>query len=112
MTVFIPVLCPDCQSSNVFKHGFSKDRKQRYRCENAECKRRTFILNHSHPGRTKEVKRKILKMAHNGSGVRHIARVLNISQTTVMKELRKIPKNQSSQRHTAFRGQSSSSNKY
>ena len=90
MTVFIPVICPDCQSNCVFKHGFSKDRKQRYRCENAECQRRTFILNHSHPGRTKEVKDKIVEMARDGSGVRHIARVLKISQTTVIKELKKI----------------------
>ncbi len=89
MAAFIPVLCPDCHSNNVFKHGFSRDRKQRYRCENSECKRQTFILNHSHLGRTKEVKQKIVEMAHNGSGVRDTARVLNISQTTVIKELKK-----------------------
>lgn len=88
MAVSIPVLCPDCQSENIFKHGFSRG-KQRYRCENPECKRRTFILNHSHPGRTKEVKAKIVEMAHNGSGVRDTARVLNIGQTTVIKELKK-----------------------
>lgn len=89
MAVFIPVLCPDRHSDNVFKHGFSRDRKQRYRCENPEFKRRTFILNHSHPGRTKEVKQKIVEMAHNGSEARDKARVLKISQTTVIKELKK-----------------------
>ena len=86
MAVFIPVLCPHCQSDNVFKHGFSAEGKQRYRCENPECQRRTFILNHSHPGRTKEVKAKIVSMSHNGSGIRDTARVLGVSTTTVIKE--------------------------
>ena len=89
MAAFIPVLCPDCQSDNVFKHGFSSDRKQRYRCENPDCQRQTFILNHAHPGRTKEVKQKIVEMSHNGSGIRDTARVLNVSTTTVLKELKK-----------------------
>lgn len=89
MAAFIPILCPDCQSDNVFKHGFSSDRKQRYRCENSDCQRRTFILNHAHPGRTKEVKQKIVEMSQNGSGIRDTARVLNVSQTTVIKELKK-----------------------
>ncbi len=96
MTAFIAVLCPDCQSDNIFKHEFSRDRKQRYRCENYEYKRRTFILNHSHLGRTKEVKQKIVSMSHNGSGIRDIARVLNISTTTVIKELKKISVHQNS----------------
>ncbi len=96
MAAFIPVLCPDCQSNNIFKHGFTADRKQRYRCENAECKRRTFILNHSHPGRTREVKQKIVEMSQNGSGIRDTARVLNVSTSTVIKELKKIPANKNS----------------
>lgn len=89
MAAFIPVLCPDCKSDNVFKHGFSSERKQRYRCENLDCQRRTFILNHAHPGRTKQVKQKIVEMSHNGSGIRDTARVLNVSTTTVIKELKK-----------------------
>ena len=89
MAVFIPVLCPDCHSDKVFKHGFSGEGKQRYRCENPECPRRTFILNHSHLGRTKEVKQKIIEMSQNGSGIRDTARVLDISTSTVIKELKK-----------------------
>ena len=90
MAVFIPVNCPDCLTSEkIFKHGFTKDGKQRYRCENPECSRRTFILNHSHPGRTKEVKDKIIEMSQNGSGIRDTARVLKVSCTTVTKELKK-----------------------
>ena len=96
MAAYIPVLCPDCQSDNVFKHGFSRDRKQRYRCENSDCLRRTFILNHSHPGRTKEVKEKIVEMSHNGSKIRDTACVLKVSTSTVIKELKKIPVHQNS----------------
>ena len=39
--------------------------------------------------RTKEVKQKIIEMSQNGSGIRDTARVLNVSQTTVIKELKK-----------------------
>ncbi len=90
MAVFIPVLCPDCNSSEVFKHGFSSNGKQRYRCENPDCSRRTFILNNSHPGRAKEVKQKIREMYHNGIGIRDTARVLNVSTATVIKELKNL----------------------
>ena len=89
MAVFIKVLCPDCHSDEVKKHGFSPDKKQRYRCENSECLRRTFILNHGHPGRTKEVKQQIVEMSLNGSGIRDTARVLKVSTSTVIKELKK-----------------------
>ncbi|MGK7874066.1 MAG: IS1-like element transposase [Xenococcaceae cyanobacterium] len=94
MAVFLPRLYPDFHSPEVFKHGFSREGKQRYRCENPECPRRTFILNHSHPGRTKEVKQKIIDISHNGSGIRDTARVLNVSTTTVIKELKKMAINQ------------------
>ena len=94
MAVFIPVLCPDCHSSEVFKHGFSGEGKQRYRCENPECYRRTFILEHSHLGRRSEIKKKIIEMSHNGSGIRDTARVLKVSTTTVIKEPKKIAGNQ------------------
>ena len=68
------------------------DSTQRYRCENSKCLRRTFILNHSHLGRTKEVKAKIVEMSHNGNGIRDTARVLGVSTTTVIKEIKKNPR--------------------
>ena len=89
MTVFIPVLCPDCHQSHVIKHGKTRQGKQRYCCQNADCLRRTFILDIEQPGRTREVKQKIVEMALNGSGVRDTARVLKVSQSTVIKELKK-----------------------
>jgi transposase-like protein len=89
MAVLISVLCPSCHQAEVYKHGRSKEGKQRYRCENPECPRRTFILHHSHLGRTPEVKQRIIDLSQNGSGIRDTARVLNVSTTTVIKELKK-----------------------
>ncbi len=49
----------------------------------------TFSLNLAYPGRNREVKQQIVEMTLNGSGVRDIARVLQISTSTVMRELKK-----------------------
>lgn len=89
MTVWIAVKCPYCQSTNVVKNGKSKQGKQRYRCQNTECLRSSFILDYTNCGYKLEVKQKIGEMATNGSGVRDTARVLNISASTVMSELKK-----------------------
>lgn len=64
--------------------------KQRYRCQNSDCPYRTFILNQTYPGRTRQVKQQIVAMMLNGSGVRDIARVLHVSPTTVIQELKKL----------------------
>ena len=44
MTVWLAVQYPDCQSTDVSKHGSSAEGKKRYSCNNSECLRRTFIL--------------------------------------------------------------------
>lgn len=64
--------------------------KQRYACNNAECPYHTFTLEpHAYPGRRQEVKAQIVDMAINGSGVRDTARVLGVSTSTVIQELKK-----------------------
>jgi transposase-like protein len=87
--VLEPVLCPDCQSSNIVKHGHSAEDKQRYKCRNSDCSRSTFILHYAYRGYLAEVKQQIADMAVNGSGIRDTARVLKISKTTVMETLKK-----------------------
>ncbi|MCY7394119.1 MAG: hypothetical protein LH647_22270 [Leptolyngbyaceae cyanobacterium CAN_BIN12] len=47
--VLEPILCPDCRSNNVVKHGHSEERKQRYKCRNSECDRSTFIRDYAYP---------------------------------------------------------------
>jgi len=97
MAVWIPVKCPHCHSTEVSKFGKSARQKQRYLYKNEECPYRTFILDPSYPGRKSEIKQQITEMTLNGSGVRDIARVLKVSHTTVIKELKKRPKTESSQ---------------
>jgi transposase-like protein len=71
------------------KNGKSAEKNQRYLRQNDDCPYTTFILDHSYAGRSRAVKQQIIEMTLNGSGVRDIARVLNISPTTVIEELKK-----------------------
>ena len=87
--VFLPMLCPHCQSDQVIKGGTTKAGKQRYRCQNAECCHDSFVLNPADNGHLPKVKEPIIDMSLNGSGIRDTARVLHISPTTVIHELKK-----------------------
>lgn len=89
--VLEPVRYPKCESTNVVKHGQSPEGKQRYRCRNSDCKCCPFIRTYSYRGYLPEVKQQIADMAVNGSGIRDAARVLKISPTTVIEELKKVP---------------------
>jgi len=89
MTVYLPVQCPDCHSTDVIKYGKSANGKQRYRCCNYNCLRVTFSVNLDYPGRDVKTKQKIVEMNLHGSSVRQISRVLKISTATVIKELKK-----------------------
>jgi insertion element IS1 protein InsB len=95
--VLEPVLCPDCGSNNVVKHGRSEENKQRYKCRNSECGRSTFIRDYVDRGYLPEVKQQIVDMAVNGSGIRDTAQVLQMSPTTVIETLKKRSTSQSSQ---------------
>ena len=53
------------------------------------CPYQTFGLDSAYPGRKREIKKQIVDMTVNGSGVRDIARVLRVSTATVLKELKK-----------------------
>jgi len=97
MTVWLAVKCPHCHSTDVVKYGKSAEQKQRYLCRNNECPYRTFILEQSYPGRSPKVKEQITEMTLNGSGVRDVSRVLKVSPTTVIKELKKKFKAESGQ---------------
>ena len=84
--VLISVCCPRCHSDQVVKCGKTDQSKQRYRCQNEECSTKTFILDYDYNGYLPEVKKKIIDMALNGSGIRDTARVLEISPTTVIRD--------------------------
>jgi len=56
--------------------------------KNRACEGKTFIQDYSEKGRLPETKQQIIEMTLNGSGIRDIARVLNISPATVINELK------------------------
>ena len=87
--VSVSVQCPSCQSPAVLKAGKQVYGTQRYQCHNEQCARRIFLLQYQDRGRVPEVRRQVVDMALNGSGVRDTARVLRISPTTVIAVLKK-----------------------
>ena len=91
--VLVPVTCPVCGSIDVVKYGKASNGKQRFLCQDLTCPGKTFIQDYTEKGRLPAVKQQILDMALNGSGVRDTARVLGISPTTVINELKKRNRN-------------------
>ena len=87
--VSVPVQCPHCQRTEVIKAGKQANGAQRYQCQNDQCTRRIFLLHYQDRGRAPEIRRQVVDMAINGSGVRDTARVLRISPTTVIAVLKK-----------------------
>jgi insertion element IS1 protein InsB len=87
--VSVPVQCPSCHSTEVIKAGKQANGTQRYRCQNERCTRRIFLLHYQDRGRIPEVRRQVVDLALNGSGIRDTARVLRISPTTVIAVLKK-----------------------
>ena len=87
--VSVPVQCPHCQSTAVIKAGKQANGAQRYQCQNEQCTRRIFLLQYQDRGRALEIRRQVVDMAINGSGIRDTARVLRISPTTVIAILKK-----------------------
>jgi len=71
------------------KVGKQANGTQRYRCQNGQCARRIFLLQYQDRGRMPEIRRQVVDMALNGSGIRDTARVLRISPTTVIAVLKK-----------------------
>jgi transposase-like protein len=81
--------CPYCQGTDIVRHGTTPEGKQRYRCRVCPDRGRTFLLDYAYPGQSQQVKHQSVEMAMNASGIRDTARVLHVSPTTVIKELKK-----------------------
>ena len=99
--VSVPVHCPHCHSSAVIKAGTQSNGAQRYQCHNGQCARRIFLLQYKDRGRVLEVRRQVVDMALNGSGIRDTARVLGISPTTVIAIVKKSHRAATRQPHIA-----------
>jgi transposase-like protein len=87
--VRVRVRCPYGQSDQVVKRGKTDTGKQRYRCQNPDCSHQSFLLDPAYQGRLPEVKQQVIELSLNGSGIRDTTRVLQISPTTVIQELKK-----------------------
>ncbi len=87
--VLIPVRCPCCHSEDIMRGSTTKTGTQRYKCLNTTCPHYSFQLDLIYKGRCPEIKEHIVDMALKGSGIRDTARVLKISPTTVLNELKK-----------------------
>jgi insertion element IS1 protein InsB len=82
--------CPYCQGTDIVRHGTTSEGKQRSRCCACRLGRgRTFLLAYTYAGLLPEIKQQIVDMAMHASGIRATARVLHVSPTTVLKELKK-----------------------
>ena len=71
--------------------GTSFNGKPRSHCLSSECPYQTFNLNLAHPDRKREVKRHVVEMTFNGSGVRNIARVLHSQHSYCTQRVKKSP---------------------
>ena len=78
------VQCPHCQGREVVKYGTARNGTARFRCRQNKMCGRTFMRTYTYPGRLPQVKQQIVEMTLKGSGVRDIARVLQVGPTTVI----------------------------
>jgi insertion element IS1 protein InsB len=99
--VSVPIECPYCHSTEVIKAGKQATGAQRYRCHNDRCARRIFLLQYHDRGRVPELRRQVVDLALNGSGIRDTARVLRSSPTTVIAVLKKSRRSPTRQPHVA-----------
>ena len=81
------IKCVHCQSKAVVKFGKKPSGVQRLKCK--ECGK-SFQQEYTSNGAKPEVKMMIIKMSLNGSGIRDISRVLDISTNTVLVVLKKL----------------------
>ena len=81
------IKCMVCDSENVVKNGTQANGRQRLLCK--ECGK-SFQVEYANNGSKLDTKFMIIKMSLNGSGIRDISRVLEISTNTVLDVLKKL----------------------
>jgi transposase-like protein len=57
--------CPYCQSTDIVRHGMTRQGKQRYRCRACPDHGRTFLLEYAYAGQSPTIKQQIVD-AHIG----------------------------------------------
>ena len=85
----LKVSCPNCGSEKVVRRGKNRDGMQRYLCRNENCETKSFMTEYKYNAKKSGCRKNIINMSLDGSGVRDIARVSEISPNTVISELKK-----------------------
>jgi len=85
----VKVRCPCCGSEKVSKNGYNRAGKQVYNCNNHECTRHNFVAYYSYKAYEPEIRKQVLKMAVDCTGIRATGRILGISKDTVTAILKK-----------------------
>ncbi len=80
-------ICAYCNSKQIVKNGTTKNKKQQFYCK---CCKKRFIDYYSNKAYIKNVNNRIIILIKEGLGIRSIARVLQISTTTVIKRILSI----------------------
>lgn len=78
--------CPKCMSNNKTKAGLNKDKKQRYKCRTCGC----HFTRSTKKGSSLDIKRRAVQLYLEGLGFRSISRVLNVSNVTILKWIKKF----------------------
>ena len=71
------------------RRGKSADGEQRYLCRNEDFGTKSLMTDYIYNVIKSDSRKKFIRMSLNGSGIRDIARVLEISTDTVISELKK-----------------------
>jgi len=87
--VLIPITCPECNSEDIGKYGKCANKKQRYICRNADCSRKTFVLEYTYNAYDPNVRASVYEHTVNGNGTLATSRLLKISKNTVTSLLKK-----------------------
>ena len=83
------VHCPQCDGTEIKNFGYSKHGIPRYRCCNDECETKTFVLAYRYKAYEPGIKKQVIEIVINGSGVRDTSRVLGINKKNSNKYIKK-----------------------
>ncbi len=79
--------CPHCKSERIVKNGRTRTGKQQLRCKSC---RKSFVAYYTYKAYNTSVNPNIVALLKEGVGIRSTARLLSISQTTVIKRIKAL----------------------
>ena len=83
------VKCPICSSTKISKNGVNANGAQRYICKDKDCLGKSFLLEYTYNGCRPGIEEDIISQTSNASGIRDIARNLEISKQKVQDTIKK-----------------------